>query len=387
MKRAFLFVIGLLAAYPALAAGGPANNTTTVNVDCAKRQTIADALARNGSNLEIVLSGICNEVVRVTRDNVTIRGTGGAVLNGTIDVFGASNVTIENLTIRNGADSCIFIRHNAGAIVRNATIEDCGLRGILLEASAATIIDTTLRRLGTVGVLNRNSRVEFLGNIHVSDAVVACVSATDDAVFYLNDDDIHMVLERSLLGMVSQLGSEVTLANGTVIARNNQLAGFLAASQGVFVHGAAILEARDNELFGLYADELSSWSPFLGFGATLNIIGNGLHGVFVERGSAVELTGTTVISGNGGNGINVDGGILRVNGTNVDDVVLTFGTRAELGSGNTIGSIACDGTVLIRGASCAPAPLQAAAAASRAGKPAVDPRALIAKVRAALSKM
>lgn len=384
MKRAILFLIGVLAVCPAFAAGGPASNTTLVNVDCAKGQTITDALARNGANLEIVLSGTCNEVARVTRDNVIIRGNAGAVLNGTIDVFGASNVTVQNLTIRNGADSCIFIRHNAGVIVRNAIIEDCAVRGILLEASAATVIDTTIRRVGTVGVLNRNSRVEFLGNIHVSDAAVACVSATDDAVFYLNDDDIHMVLERSLLGMVSQLGSEITLANGTVIARNTQLAAFLAASQGVVVHGAAILEAKDNDLFGLYVDELSSWSPFLGFGATFNITNSGLHGVFVERGSAVELTGNTVISGSGGNDINVDGGILRINGTTADDVVLTFGTRAEFGSGNTFGGITCDSTVLIRGASCSPAPLQAATAASRTGKSAADVRALIEKARAAL---
>ena len=381
MKRTVLAtLIALTAAVPALAV--PA--TTTVRVNCAKGETIATALGRNGAHLDIVLSGTCNEIARINRDLVTIRGEAGASVNGTLIVDGASNVTIRDLAIRNGPDSCIIIRHNAGAVVRNALLEDCGNRGILLEGSAATVVDTTIRRCGTVGILNRTSRVELDGNVTVSDAGVACISATDGAVIYLNPDDhpATVTMERSLLGLVSQLSSEITLAEGTIIARDNQLAGILVASQGVIVHGTATIEASSNDVFGLYLDELSNLSPFVGFGATFNITNNGVDGVFVERGSALELTGTTNISGNGGHGINVDGGLLRVNGTNVGGVNLTFGTRAEFGSGNTIGSVTCDSTVLVRGsAACAPL---TAAQTTTAPKPGVDVKALIARARAAL---
>lgn len=389
MKRRKLALLIGLSTSLVLAVAAEAQ-VTRVRVNCNHGGTIAGVLANhNAPNLEIVVTGLCKEkLVRIGRDAVTIRGAigGGAVLEGTFVVDGASNVTIKDLSVRKGEDSCIIIRHNAGAVVRNTTLEDCGNRGILLEGSAATIVDTTIRRVGTVGILNRNSRVELDRNIHVSEAGVACISATDGAVIYLNPDNhpATVLLERSLLGLVSQLSSEITLAEGTVIARNNQLAGILAASQGVVVHGTAVIESKDNDTYGLYLDELSSWSPFVGFGATVTITGNGSHGIFVERGSALELTNATVIANNGGKGIKVDNGILRINGTTVNegnatgDVALTFGTRAELGTGNAMGSLTCDDTVMLRGGgACAPLAPEAAQRSTD------EIRALIAKARAA----
>ncbi len=336
-----------------------------VRVRCARGETIAAALRRNLPELDIVVSGTCHEDVVVKRDLVTLRGADAeAALEGSITVDGASNVTIADLQIRNGESQCLYIRHNAGAVARNLTIEDCGLRGILLEGSVATIRDVTIRRVGTVGILNRTSRVELIGNILVSTAAVAGISATDSAVIYINPDppDVaEITVEDSLLGFVSQLSSEVTFAEGTLIARNTTLAGVLVASQGVFVHGTVTLDSSGNAGYGLWVDELSSFSPFVGFGAVVNLSNNGFDGAFVERGGALELTSATTIADNVGRGLAVEGGSLRLGGSTINtgnaggDVHLLFGARAEFGSGNTLGSISCDSTAIVRGSASCPA--------------------------------
>jgi hypothetical protein len=82
---------------------------------------------------------------------------------------------------------------------------------------------------------------------------------------------------------------------------------------------------------------------------------NGGVGVFVDSGSMFRA-GNSVVTNNADHGLQVNGGRVQIsnvtltgNGTGAD-LNASFGARLELGTENTIGTIACDdNTVLIRG--------------------------------------
>lgn len=370
------------------------SNVARVRVRCDHGETIARALTRSDRELDIVVSGTCNENVVVRRDLVTIRGANAAAnINGSITVFGASNVTVADLKIANAENAGLIIQHNSGVIGRNLRIEDCARRGIFLEGSVATLRDISIDRIGNVGILNRASRVELLGTITVRNSGVAGISATDgSAVFYINPDlpDVAIItVEGNLLGYVTQLGSETTFAEGEIHAHNNSLAGVYIAGNSMFVHGLVTIDSTNNSGYGLWVDENSSFSPFVGFGAVVSLDNNAFDGAFVERGATLELTSATTANGNAGRGLAVDGGYLRLSGSTINsgnaggDLALTWRSQAEFFSGNTLGSIACDSSVLVRGsAACTSiSPL------TNSTKSARDHEALRARVREALANL
>src|SRR5262249_26007 len=88
---------------------------STVTVDCAKGETINQALTKSPTmrNLTIEISGLCTENVVITRDHVTLHGTDPAHdgikadLNEEISdvalwVRGAQLVTVQNLKLTGG---------------------------------------------------------------------------------------------------------------------------------------------------------------------------------------------------------------------------------------------------------------------------------------------
>jgi parallel beta-helix repeat protein len=89
-------------------------------------------------------------------------------------------------------------------------------------------------------------------------------------------------------------------------------------------------------------------------GSRVEATENGRHGLSAFLESRIDLSGNSVATSqeNGDAGVLVDNGsfVRLVNSTvtsNTRGVVLSFGSRADL-TGNTIDSLTCDGTVLVR---------------------------------------
>jgi len=86
-------------------------SAATRHVDCDAGGTISAALetGKGSANvLEIFVNGTCNEVITIVRDHVTIAGDPYATINGTVRVFTANRVTLENLAITGPGDGVII---------------------------------------------------------------------------------------------------------------------------------------------------------------------------------------------------------------------------------------------------------------------------------------
>lgn len=343
---------------PAAATEAPAK---TIRVDCDQGQKIGDHLPRSFDPVEIAFTGTCSEQVRISRDQVTLRGAAaGATINGTVVIEGASGVRVEDLAIRKGEEGGLLIRLNSGVVVSNVTIEDTGARAILVEGSSAVLRDITMRRTGKYGIHSRTSRVELQGSIYASDCTVAGIGATEAAAFFVFEPTVRIVLEKNEIGLVSQLASEISLAKGTTIASHNKTAGILVTTQGVLAHGRAAIEATNNGKYGLWVDEVGSFATWTPEGATLNFSNNSGPGIMVERDSTLELSAAATVANNSGPGLVVDGGTARIGGTSFagnggGDITLSFGARVTFSDGNRIsGPVSCDKTVLVRGTTACP---------------------------------
>jgi hypothetical protein len=115
--------------------GGP--QSATVTVDCAAGDSIQGALNHRATDLTIVVSGICEEDVTITRDNVTLEGASGdpdvdgirgvgSNVPGTavVRIVDADRITIESLGVLDG------LRDGMAAIdVNSLSINDSKVTG------------------------------------------------------------------------------------------------------------------------------------------------------------------------------------------------------------------------------------------------------------------
>lgn len=115
--------------------------TATVTVDCAKGESINNALTKSplARNLNIEITGLCVENVVVTRDHVTLHGTNPAndgiqadvndeFTDVALWVRGAELVTVENLKLTGGF---------SGLLASNISLTNLHLINCRLEGNAA----------------------------------------------------------------------------------------------------------------------------------------------------------------------------------------------------------------------------------------------------------
>ena len=131
--------------------------TKTERVDCAKSkssiQKKVDKVKR-GRPTTILIKGICNEEITVTKDDVTLLAhEDGGTVNGSIYVIDAKRVTIDGLKVTGSADGVGALDH-ASVTIKNAILEDNRGSGVLAARSAlVTLRDNVIRLNDEYGVL------------------------------------------------------------------------------------------------------------------------------------------------------------------------------------------------------------------------------------------
>lgn len=153
-------------------------HAVTKKVNCDKGQTISDALETakgTADQLEILVTGQCNERITIGRDLVSIQGDGTTVINGGFRVFSKNSIILENLTItgefpglvatggasvnvwdivfdRNDSFANLVIRRNAAVWLRNSQIigdcesihdEECA-DGAVVDASTLVLARSSI---------------------------------------------------------------------------------------------------------------------------------------------------------------------------------------------------------------------------------------------------
>ncbi|MFQ5906635.1 MAG: nitrous oxide reductase family maturation protein NosD [bacterium] len=316
IERLLILVVAIVVASPALAG--------VLNVDCTKGETVTKAVEQAKPGDTIQVTGTCKETVTITTDRLTLDGQGSAILDGgsvgkagvvfsekvlpsyegVLTIVGARGVTITGFTIQHGVDG-ITCKIGAACIVRNTILQDNADEGIQVSHSAtAEVTDSTLRRNAEWGiVVVATSSVVFRGTI---------ISTNNG---------------RDGIGVFFSSHAHV-FAETTIQANNNARSGIsVAIAASMIVRGTIMTE--NNGRYGVSVGVVSHLRG--GPRGTFIAKHNKRGGLRVNDGASVTLSKATVITDN--------------NGT---DVALSFGARATL-KGNTIGTITCDKSSMIRG--------------------------------------
>jgi hypothetical protein len=295
-----------------------AASVKTVTVDCSRGDTIVKALDQ-GAQL-VVVRGTCNESVSISRDDVTLRGEGGAI-NGpdaqvdTLTVM-ANRVTIQELAVGGGRNGITGIGA-ATFVVRNTTVQSTGRTGILYTNGSSGLLDgCTVRfnpRDGVVvetasaAIINSNISQNLRGGIFVGTGGAARIGvdprnqAAGNAISQNGATGITVVDGgQALIGM-----NEIS-GNGTDPNTTSGRFGIFVGGGNVDLAGGNVISGHPHQGILARSSTLVIGNTALGISGVNTISNNGsqgnVGGIFAILGSSLLLR-DAVISNNFGSGL------------------------------------------------------------------------------------
>jgi hypothetical protein len=213
-------------------------------------------------------------------------------------------------------------------------------------------------------ILGNNSSITFAkANARVQENTLGIQIGINSSGFIADSATTVTASNNLTTGLTVVAGSTLFAFEGAIIAEGNQLNHGVSANSNsnIDLDRGGSITAKNNGQDGIQLeDSLLNLFNMPGLPASqVKASGNGRHGLSAFLGSKIDLSGDSMLSSqnNGDAGLLADNGsAIRIINSNITgnsrDVVLSFGARAEL-SGNSIGAISCDDSVLIRGdASC-----------------------------------
>ena len=364
-------------------------------IDCSKGQDLNAAVASLSPGDTLTFTGMCSQNVLIAVSGITLSGQGGAVIsspkpaNDTLTIAGAQRVTLQNFTVQNG-NSGIHATGGAGITLGNIVAQKNAQTGILVEGSSSAYISGgTSQNNGFDGMdVENTSSVIFNGNFLAENNAVfginlgatssatvnaGTVSANQNALgiqvsissswFLSNPGATVNTLNNATVGLTVVSGAHLFSFGGTIVTSGNGLDGFdIASRAGMDLDAGTQASSFNNQRDGLHVEELSlvnlfnnpQFSGNPGF-TTIQLYNNAVNGVTLLNNSQLHMfdQATVLAHGNTALGIQVDDGssMTLPNSTiqgNPTDVALTFGSRGEF-TANTIGTLTCDSSSLIRG--------------------------------------
>ncbi len=267
-------------------------------VDCNTNDTITAALSQAAPGTTILVSGLCNESLTITKDEIIIDGQNQTTIDGqgasasVILIDGARRVTIRNLTVQNGVDG---LRAQSGASVTLENViatnnSDDGIQ--IVGNSTGQLSDCVAQNNGSTGILVvRNANVSFFGTIRSQG----------------NNED----------GLLVSLSSSVFTANSMLsITENGRIGLFVANSSSMQINGG-VVDIINNDDDGVTSQRTSSIE--LSGGSRLTSQGNSEFGILVAFTSTIVcFNNSTIISSNN-----------LVGNTSIEDVSILDCTLTE----------------------------------------------------------
>jgi hypothetical protein len=383
-----LLGLSLFAAVPAALAQPP--------LDCSRRSLAAavSAVRAKDKDATIRFTGVCAGPIVIDVDGVTLEGVGEAIIDGggqnAVTVAGASRVTLAALAVRNGSNG-IVAENGAHVTLTGLDVASNAATGIVVTGgSSAVVADVTTATNGLHGLDVQGGSVL---------TVQGALDLTGNGVFGLNVNGSSMTVSQAtvtstgnVLGIQIGTNANAFLADPTsaIRANNNLATGLTIVSGSQLVSFGASITATGNTGVGVSVSSKSGLD--LDAGSILSVLNNG-DGLLVQTNSAMSVFNTPQFSGvpgfstidarnntrsgvrvlsdarltlvnqarldsiqNGTVGFTADNGagVTLVNstitGNTAGDIVMTFGTRADLRT-MVFGTATCDATVLVRGTS------------------------------------
>ena len=368
-------------------------------LDCSKK-SLSDAINKaDDAAPTIVFTGVCAGPVVIRKDGLTLQGVGTAVIEGgsqaAVTITGVHGVALANLEVRKGLNGIVGA-NGAHLSLTDVNVHDNTVFGISLQtASSAVLTNVTTTKNGVHGLdvqtgsaatvtksfTTVNNRV-FGINVNGSAMTFAqaTVTATGNALgiqiatnanAFLNDPTTIINVNNNLAtGLTVVSGAHLVSFGGTINASGNGLNGVSVNAKGGLDLDAGSQLNSFNNGEGVLLQEGSTMTVFnipqfsgVSGTSTINTHNNTGNGMTVRNGAVLTFSNAAKIDSeqNGAVGLAVDNGsnVTLVSSTSVTsiltgntgkDLSLTFGTRADIQT-VTLGTYACDTTVLVRGAS------------------------------------
>ena len=342
----------------------------------------------------IAFTGVCKGPIVITTDGVTLEGVGTAIIDGggkdAVTIAGAGRVSLIGIEIRNGQNGVVAV--NGGHVSLTAlNVHDNQVFGISLQTSSSGVLtDVTTSRNGLHGLdVQTGSAATIIGmltatrnrvfGINVNGSALTLSEATvlasgnalgiqiaTGANAFLNDSQsVINATGNFSTGLTIVSGAQLFSFGGTINASGNPVAGVsvnsragldldAASTLNSFDNGQGVLIQHDSVITAFNTPQFSGAPGF----STINVHDNTGSGMRVTTGSTLTLVNQArVISNqNGGSGFIADNGAgvtlvnSTISGNTATDILLTFGTRADLRT-LIFGTYSCDATVLVRGTS------------------------------------
>ena len=301
-------ILGAIGCLALGAAAGQAKSTKTVFVDCAKGESIAQALEEKAEELIVEIRGICEEEVQVRRSNVTLRGADPELdgirpgadepLDPALNLFGVHLVVTENLQISEGRVG-LGLNSSFGIDIVNCRIRDNDTVGFILGTASGSVdlIDSEVTGNGGTGIWVANGSALRCFNCRVEDngAFRRGIQVTNGSELTLTDSLVEAFRAVDLAGGSRLTGGAVTTITGLPWVLRTQ------GTVSVQLSGAALdgrLDLREGSTVELFGVTLANPAPagWLTGGSTLILKGGSALGGDLDLS---ELSQAVFQSGSG----------------------------------------------------------------------------------------
>ena len=372
-----------------------------IHVNCARGESLARAAEFVLPGTTLVITGTCKGPMVIQTSGLTINGGGSGVISGggkdAITVIGARNVTLSELSVTGGNNGVVaennaqvtlqnviikgstvtglLIERHSSANVNNGAITGSGLDGVDVESTSSLTLsgNNQINSNGVFGMfVNNGSSLTLTGAMVTLTANNVGVQVGTGASAFVDGASLLSSFGNSSIGLTMVSGAHMTVFGGSIEANSNGLQGIaLDAKSGLDMDAGAQVEANYNSGDGVHLEQLSemtifntpqfsgTWVPTMltaeqNTGDGINLLTN--SEILVDNVAEVQVDGNSM-AGIGlddgssfgfGQTIPVAGVQTAVTGNN-PDVNLTFTSRLTTIGNDTVGTIKCDATSLVRG--------------------------------------
>ena len=375
----------------------------TINLNCSRGDSLANAAANAFPNTLINVKGACTGPISITTNGIQLNAIGAASINGggkdAVTITGAQRVTLSGLAITGGGNG-IVAQNGAQVFLQNDTVASNQLSGIValanssitvnegasqnnavhgldLEATSALVVTGTYSISGNgvfgINVNNGSSLTLTAATLNVTGNTLGIQLGTNASGFL--DGQSTLTASRNISdGITIVSGSHVVDFGGTIETGTNGIHGIsLNSKGGLDLDAGSQVNSSGNNGDGVHLEQSSVMTVFNNPNfsgnpgiSTLTLIGNGANGLNLLTGSRIldDNYARIISSSNQGAGAVVDDGSSLSFGQTIPvpntvqssilanmsgSVVLTFGSHLTYIGNDNFDSVACDATSLVRG--------------------------------------
>jgi hypothetical protein len=258
----------------------------TINLNCTRGDSLANAVANAFPNTLINIKGACTGPVSITTNGIQLNAVGTASINGSgkdaVTITGAQRVTLTGLSITGGANG-IVAQNGAQVTLQNDAVAHNAVSGIVALANSSI----TVNGGGSQGNAVHGLDIEASSSL----IVTGTYSITGNAVFGIDVNN----------------GSSLTLTAATLTVSQNTLGIQLGTNASGFLDGQSTLIANGNFSDGI---TIVSGSHVVDFGGTIETVSNGIHGISLNSKAGLDLDAGSLVTSNAnlGDGVHLEQG-------------------------------------------------------------------------------